>query len=116
MTRLELVPGDPLLIAAGKVILRPIGLVRRAAPIAAPAVRSTVRMIRVGAASLARGVGALLRSTAVPVGRATLAAIEKADNGLASLAEGNPVMLNVFRVTAAIALVALMLMGLFLLA
>jgi hypothetical protein len=111
MTRLELVPGDRPIVAILKFIGRPFSLAAKGIVVAAPAFRSAACAARVAAATAGRRLGKLARSLVVPVVRMAVAAAKTADAGLATLAEGNPVMLNVFRVTAAIAVCTLVVMA-----
>jgi len=115
MTRLELVPGDPRLVALAKVAALPFVAVVRAAAMAGPAMRVVFRVARARVASICHRVVVGSRTIARPTVAAALAGLKKIDNGLATLADGNPVMLNVFRVTAALGVSTLFLIGLLLL-
>jgi len=110
MTRLELVPGDRPIVAILKFVGRPFTLAAKGILAAAPSGRSAARTARVAVATAGRRSGKLVRSLATPVVRTAVGAAKTADAGLATLAEGNPVMLNVFRVTAAIAVCAILAM------
>jgi hypothetical protein len=111
MTRLELVPGDRLIVAILKFVCRPFALAAKGIFAAAPAFRSAARTARVVGANAGRRVGKLARSLVAPVVRTAVSAAKAADTGLSALAEGNPVMLNVFRVTVAIAVCTLVVMA-----
>lgn len=101
MTRLEFVPGDRPIIAAVKIVGRAFMLAAKCVRHSAPA----FWMIgRTAALSVARRVNAFTRLILVPAGRAVWSTVRRADSGLAALADGSPAMLNVFRVTAAIAM------------
>lgn len=116
MTRLELVPGDPRLVALAKVAGLPFVAVVRATAVVGPAMRVVFHAARAGVASICHRVIVSSRSIARPTVAAVLTGLKKIDSGLATLAEGNPVMLNVFRLTAALAVSTLFLIGLLLLA
>jgi hypothetical protein len=103
MTRLELVPGDAPIAAVFKIVSRPIIVAAKGAALAVPAFRSAFRAVGVAAVSGARLACRSARSISTPVARVILSGLNTVDKGLAALAEGSPVMLNVFRVTAAIA-------------
>ena len=106
MTRLELVPGDPRFVALAKVAALPFVAVVRATAVAEPAMRVVFGEARACVASICHRVVVGSRTLAPPTVAAVLAGLKKIDSGLATLAEGNPVMLNVFRVTAAVAVSA----------
>jgi HIRAN domain len=107
MTRLELVPGDPLIVTILKFVGRLFSLAAKSVVVATPTLRSAARAVRVTVATAGRRFDKLARSLVAPVVRTVVSAVKVVDTGLSALAEGNPVMLNVFRVTATIAVCVL---------
>jgi hypothetical protein len=100
MTRLELVPGDPPLVTLAKFAVRPLVLMAKAGATVAPPIWSAL-------ISSLRRVCRVLATLANSCLRPMTSAAKAVDRGLATLAEGNTVMLNVFRITAAITVATL---------
>jgi HIRAN domain len=105
MTRVELVPGDSRIVALIKFVGRPIVLAGKGLSTAAPALRFAAAKVRVAEATAGRRYGTFARALV----RTVLSAVRAADARLSRLAEGNSVILNLYRVTAALAVCAVVL-------